>query len=252
MSQDKKGAPAWMVTYSDLVTLLLVFFVLLYSFSVLDVQKFKAFLISFQGVGILEKGSSILENIEANRDQMEELSEGMDEISENARLLEVYTVIKAFLKNNGLEDDISVRYEERGVVLTIKEKILFDSGKADLKPHAKKILAQLGNLFKQLPNQISVEGHTDNRPINTIEFPSNWELSAARSARVVRYLTREHNLDPRRFVAVGFGEYYPVASNDTPEGRARNRRVVIVINSKNIYESGGNIGEETGTKSGTN
>ena len=232
--KQKKGAPAWMVTYSDLMTLLLVFFVLLYSFSSLDVLKFKAFVVSFQGAGILNNGPSPMENVDDNKDQTKVINEQMGEVSDNAKLMEVFTVIEAFLENNGLEATISVKYEERGVALTIKEKVLFDSGKADLKPAAKDMLAQLGDLFAKIPNQISVEGHTDDRPINTVEFPSNWELSAARSARVVRFFTREHHLDPKRMVAVGYGEYRPVASNETAEGRATNRRVVIVINTQNL------------------
>ncbi len=246
MSRDKKkddGAPAWMVTYSDLMTLLLVFFVLIYSFSILDIQKFQAFIASFQGTGILDRGAQPLENISSAKRQSAKLEHEIGDIGEGAKLLEVYTVIQTFLNQNDLGDSLSVRYEQRGVTLDIKEKVLFDSGKADLKPQAKTILTQLAKLFAKLPNQITVEGHTDNRSINTVEFPSNWELSAARSARVVRFFVEKNDLDPEQFVVVGFGEYHPVASNKTAAGRAKNRRVLIVINSRDIYASGGVTGE---------
>ncbi|GAW92926.1 OmpA family protein [Calderihabitans maritimus] len=236
----EQGAPAWMVTYSDLMTLLLVFFVLIYSFSVLDVQKFKAFIASFPGVGVLDKGTAPLDweqkFAEGNTPGVEENLPRPE--SRLDPLVGVYALIQQYLQEKGLEEDVLATYEDRGIALDIKERILFDSGKADLKPEAKEFLDGLAGLLSKLPNQISVEGHTDNRPINTVEFPSNWELSAARASRVVRYFTEKHNLDPRKFVVVGFGEYHPVAPNDTPENQAQNRRVVIVINAKNIYETG--------------
>lgn len=228
-----------MVTYSDLMTLLLVFFVLIYSFSIVDVQKFKAFMASFQGVGILDTGAQPLDNNSPNQNESMEIEHEIGDISKGAKLLEVYSVIETFLTENGLEEFIAASYEEQGVTLDIKEKVLFDSGKADLKPGAEVILAQLATLLDDLPNQITVEGHTDNRPITTLQFPSNWELSAARSARVVRFFVERHGMDAHKFVVVGFGQFNPIASNKNEEGRAKNRRVLIVINSQDIYASGG-------------
>lgn len=236
--KSKQGSPAWMATYSDLMTLLLVFFVLLYSFSIIDAQKFQAFVASFQGVGILENGAQPLDT-NYNQSQDVELKQEMGELSEGAKLLEVYSVIQTFLTENELEDVIKASYEQRGVTLDIKEKVLFDSAKADLKSGAKVILGQLATLLDELPNQISVEGHTDNRPITTVKFPSNWELSAARSARVVRFFVEDQNLDAQKFVVVGFGQFQPSTTNDNAQGRAQNRRVLIVINSEDIYASGG-------------
>lgn len=243
---EQKGAPYYMTTFSDMITLMLVFFVLIYSFSVLDVEKFKAFLASFQGVGILTMGPQPLEGESIQEGQEERPlpppapnMEAMlqEEQRIRAEIMQVFNQLQSFLAEAGLTDVVEVRMEDRGVALDIKERILFDTGKADLKPEALPVLDRLAQFFQKIPYQISVEGHTDSRPIHTIEFPSNWELSSARSARVVRYLASNHNLDPRRFAAVGFGEFRPVAPNNSEENMALNRRVVMVIHIRDVYGS---------------
>jgi len=236
------GSPAWMNTYADMVTLLLVFFVLLFSFSAIDVQKFKAFVASFQGVGILDWGPSPLEEVlppqtpDPTADDATKLPEPENIVPQES-FRAVYRLVTEYLEANGLSDVVEVSYTDRGVALNIQERILFDSGKADLKAEAQKTLDTLADLFKTMPYQISVEGHTDPRPIHTVEFPTNWELSTTRAVRVVRYFTEEHGLDPVKFAAVGFGPFHPAVPNNSPENMALNRRVVLVINAKNIYET---------------
>ncbi|MGB9860089.1 MAG: OmpA family protein [Moorellaceae bacterium] len=235
---QEEGAPTWMITYSDLMTQLVVFFVLIFSFSVINQQKFQRFLASFQGVGILESGVGILAQAEPTPERNQEALElplDTEALAQAREMMETYQSIKSFLAESGLEDMVEVRYEEGGVALDIKERILFDSGKADLKPEAMLVLDKLATLLAKLPNNIRVEGHTDNRPINTQEFPSNWELSAARAIRVVRYFIDKHKLEPSRFTAVGHGEYHPLVPNDSPEHMAQNRRVVILIGSRQVH-----------------
>ena len=129
-----------------------------------------------------------------------------------------------------LEGGITTRVDrEKGLVVSLAEKILFETGKADLSPEAKTVLDKLHPIFLKIPNQIVVEGHTDNVPITTSQFPSNWELSTARATQVIRYLIEEKNFPKERIAATGYGEYHPVAGNDTLEGRAENRRVDFVI-----------------------
>ncbi len=118
---------------------------------------------------------------------------------------------------------------EKGLIVSLKEKILFETGKSDLSPEAKAVLDKLHPLFLEIPNQIIVEGHTDNVPIQTVQFPSNWELSTARATQVIRYLIEEKNFPQVRIAATGYGEYHPLVSNETLEGRAENRRVDFVI-----------------------
>ncbi|WP_170066347.1 OmpA family protein [Neomoorella humiferrea] len=227
----EEGAPTWMITFSDLMTQLVVFFVLLFSFSVLNQQKFQRFIASYQGMGILDGGvSPIVETEAAPLDYPEvETPEEAAALARAREMMETYQTVKNFLTESGLNSMVEVRYEEQGIALDIKERILFDSGKADLKPEARRLLDKLAELLSRIPNEVRVEGYTDNRPIHTMEFPSNWELSTARAARVVRYFIEEHRLKPERFVAIGYGEYRPLYPNDTPEHMAENRRVVLMI-----------------------
>lgn len=132
----------------------------------------------------------------------------------------------------GLKGNVTVMKEKEGIRITIQSPILFDSGKSLLRPDAELVLNELIKILKDNPNSVIVEGHTDNIPINTPEFHSNWELSTARAISVVRYFVEKGNLDPKRFTAAGCAEYHPAASMDTPEGRQKNRRVEIFL--KNI------------------
>lgn len=231
-----EGAPPWTLTFSDMVTLLLVFFVFLYSMSAIDVAKFKAFISSFQGVGVLDWGPAPVEESPPSTEAIPQVVISEQLMVSQANLTQAYQMVTSYLKEHGLEDEVGVRMEQRGIALEIKDRILFDSGKADLKPESKRVLDPLAGLFERLQNEILVEGHTDSRPINTVQFPTNWELSTARAARVVRYFVDTHRLDARKFAAVGYGEFRPVAPNDSWENMALNRRVVILINAVNPYE----------------
>ncbi|NLX92223.1 MAG: OmpA family protein [Firmicutes bacterium] len=237
------GAPGWMTTYGDMVTLLLTFFVLLFAFSSVDVKRFQevmsAIQHSFMGrtgilmgsIGVEGEEGQRLDNFEMSAEELlAALGEQETALLEMmAQLEQTYEEAKSFLQEAGLEDDIQLRLEERGIVLELPEHILFDTGQAVIKPDFYPILDSLSTLIAKLPNQIIVEGHTDNVPIKTFLYPSNWELSVARAVSVARYLVEVHNLPPRRFVATGYGEYHPLDTNETPEGRARNRRVSIVL-----------------------
>lgn len=258
MPRDKRpqkkqdaGAPAWMTTYGDMVTLLLTFFILLFTFSSLDVQRFQevmsAIQHSFMGrsgilVGSADPTAGEGQRMDAAEATLEELAEAMGEREQTVlemlhELEEIYEEVKSFLQEAGLEDDIQLRLEERGVVLELPERILFDSGQAVLKEEFLPTLDILVELLEDLPNQIIVEGHTDNIPISTFLYPTNWELSVARGVSVARYLVEEHEINPRRLVATGYGEYHPIDTNETPEGRARNRRVSLVISVLRVNRS---------------
>jgi chemotaxis protein MotB len=113
---------------------------------------------------------------------------------------------------------------------------MFDSGKADIYPEAKEVIKNIAALLVDEPNRIAIEGHTDNTPINTPEFPSNWELSTKRATNVLKYLLEELKFDPKRLTAAGYGEWHPVAPNDTPENKAKNRRVDLIVRRLEIDE----------------
>ena len=224
---------AWMLTYSDMVTLLLCFFVLLFAYSVVDVQKFQQVLSSIQ---LTFLGSGGLLDAAPALDVPPEEGQATTDMGRMEQILMTYRAIQEYLRQEGLEDSISARIEERGIVLEIQDKILFDSGKAEIKEEAKEILAKVSGILRSVNNMIIVEGHTDNVPINTAKYPSNWELSVDRAVQVVKYLSSRHHISPQRFIATGYGEYHPVADNSTVEGRARNRRVNIVISEVNLLD----------------
>ncbi|MBS4021283.1 MAG: OmpA family protein [Dethiobacter sp.] len=219
----EEGAPAWMVTYSDMITLVLAFFVLLFSFAVIDEARFNEMLssirITFLGSeGIFSGATDPFDFPESffDRDKVEESMETVEKI-------------KNFISEKGLVGAMDLFVDERGIVLEFSDALFFDPGRAELKQEAQEILNYVADLLNSLDNEVIVEGHTDNVPINTYLFPSNWELSVARAVVVVRYLAEIKLLDPVRFAAMGFGEFHPIETNLTAGGRARNRRVNIII-----------------------
>lgn len=237
MSRAKKpeessaGLPAWLATYGDLVTLLMCFFVLLFAFSSIDAQKFEAVMQSFQGsAGILSGGKSLSDGPMVFNGMPE--SQVSESPQETEKLQMLKEQVEKYLQQNNLQANVLVELDARGLLLRFKENVLFDSGKAVLKPGAVKILSFLGDILNKpefAERYVRVEGHTDNIPIRTAIFPSNWELSTGRAASVIRFYIENTQLKPARFSASGYGEYYPVANNTTTEGRALNRRVDIVI-----------------------
>ena len=224
------GAPGWMVTYGDMVTLLLTFFVMLFAFSSLNVERFRNIIAAYQGaVGLLDGGTTVTES--------EPLASGD---SPNAELIvrnpleadETVDVLRALAQlreEAELADAFTVDVTERGIVIHFTDRVLFDLGRAELRPDAERVLRGVFDVLASWPHHIRVEGHTDNLPIETVQFPSNWELSTARAARVVRFVVEEGKIPPERLSAAGYGEYRPIADNGTAAGRARNRRVDVVL-----------------------
>lgn len=248
------GAPRWMVTYSDMVTLVLVFFILLFAMSQIDLVKFESITHSFQSRAVLDFLPSAIPNddiandgegsdggVGAVDDENEEDSEDkdidvdglIDQLEEwekkadaLARLMEN---VESFLEAEDLGDVITATRTEEGVILVLQDSILFESAEAEILDSGRPFLDEVGGLLQGISNYVRVEGHTDNRPISTYRYPSNWELSGARAGSVVRYFIEEHDIDEERFLIAGYGETRPVVENDGPENWAKNRRVEIVI-----------------------
>ncbi len=187
-----KPAPTWMVSYSDLVTQMLTFFIMLFALSSATTE-----------------------------DQLKKIQRKID----------------SYVMENQLEKFVSTRITmKEGLIITFSEKYMFDPGKSEIYPEAKLVIKSIAKLLTDEPNRISIEGHTDNTPIATKEFPSNWELSNSRATNLLRYLLEELQFEPKRLTAAGFGEWHPVANNDTPEGRAKNRRVDIIVRRMDLDE----------------
>ncbi len=225
------GAPQWMTTYGDMVTLLLTFFILMFAMSTINEQKFMQAAASLQqALGVLPKNVSVVGEMSpaigttgAAREQID-LIESMEQIAE-------------IFQEEALQDMASVEVTGPGeVLIRMGDEVLFDPGASELKPQALRVLAGIANSVRGKTESVYVEGHTDNVPISTPEFPSNWELSAARALSVVRLL-EEAGVPPGQLAAVGHSQYIPIAPNDTPEGRTKNRRVELWITwSKRDYE----------------
>lgn len=248
--ETPKGAPRWMVTFSDLVTLILVFFILLFSMSQIDIIKFRAIADSFRERQILDFNPSIipLENppdiVEKENEEEKESDSSNNEEMEETTLQQLLTEIEAFLVENGLEDVILANRTERGVVLVLDEQVLFETGEAEIVGGRNAFLDKVGSMLKTMPNLVKIEGHTDNRPITTFRYPSNWELSTARASSVIRYLVDNHGLSNDRFIAVGYGETRPIVPNTNQANWKKNRRVEIVVSDPKYVEEGNGVDVE--------
>jgi len=224
--QNNNNSERWLVTYVDLITLLLTFFIVLYSYSKVDVDKFKAMSESLaltfgSGSTVLESpGSSIVPGNPSGQ---------TGDISETAQLSGLMDELEEYIQQNGLEEQVSVTAEERGIVLSFQDDVLFELGSDQLTAQAREILSKVAPILKDTPNYIRIEGHTDNLPIHTAQFPSNWELSAARATNVVQELIDVHGFPPQKLSATAYGEYRPRVSNNSAANRQLNRRVNLVI-----------------------
>ncbi len=256
--KKSENSERWLLTYSDLITLLMILFVLFYSISSADQDKYEdiaaslrdAFGSNAQGGSIIPQGGGVLNggqtidpgNGNGNGTETEAgegKGTGIEDITEVSK--DEYTQLKEWLYdavgNGEFKDSLSISIMDSGIVITLSNDVLFDSGQADIKSNMKKNLDIIAQLLKQVDNKIQIGGHTDNVPINRGIFTSNWQLSAQRAANVVEYMENEYGIDPKRMVASGYGENDPIASNNTKEGRAKNRRISITILFNNNGDS---------------
>jgi len=241
----------WLITYSDLITLLLVFFVIMYSMSKIDVSKYevlaqalqlefrKADSLLQQNPGVSGQMSRTNKNADENEtedilqnnlDKDKEFEFTEEQKQREKELQEFKEKIETYVKEHQLEAQIVVANTQRGIAITLDDAFLFDLGRADLKPPAFDILNRLATLLPSLNAKVAIEGHTDNIPVNTGSlYRDNWGLSSMRALSVLRYLTEVAGLSDKNFVTSGYADTVPKASNDTPEDRAKNRRVEITI-----------------------
>jgi len=249
--EEHANHEAWAIPYADLMTLLLAFFVVMYAISTRNEGKYKimaealnsAFggpprspnLIQFQSPPSTPQPPAPI------KPRLDMLATTASHLRSSQMPLQATVLEHSQQQLNALADDIEhalrdliranlivVRRSELWLEVEINSDILFATGSAALEADARDILGKLSNVLVESPNQIRIEGYTDNRPIHTAYFPSNWELSAARAASVV-HLFSENRIVPERLSMVGFGEYRPLADNTTPEGQGHNRRVILVI-----------------------
>ncbi|MBT8100712.1 MAG: flagellar motor protein MotB [Gammaproteobacteria bacterium] len=248
------GVPAWVMTFADLMTLLMCFFVLLLSFSEMDVAKFKQLSGSMKEafgvqseveVKTIPKGTSVVAQqfspgkpeptalneirqftIDTNRNTLDALERELKEIEEtreHARRLRL--ALEEEIKNGS----VSIETEGMKVIVHIMENASFDSGFADVRPEFKPVLVKIADLIDNNSGEVTISGHTDNIPINNENFRSNWDLSSSRAVSVTHEILKRSKIDPERVVATGHADTRPRASNDAAEDRAKNRRVDVAI-----------------------
>lgn len=241
MARKKRGAPheehegePWLLPYSDLMTLLLALFIALFAMSQSDTEKVKEMAQAFSAAFNMG-GPSFFDQMGPSPGRKAELVATEDAgnsayIQEAKQLEQIQKEIEEYIKENNMTEQVSTMMTDDGLMIRIKEQALFPSGSATLVAEAQKIAPVIAGLLATIPERVIVSGHTDTVPINTAEFPSNWDLSSKRALNFMRYIVGSDNrLNPARFSAIGYGEYRPIADNNTEEGRQANRRVEILI-----------------------
>lgn len=255
--QEEEAGEAWLLPYSDLMTLLLAVFIVLFAVSKIDAQKAQQISQEFSssmmnkdyngkgsgsGSGSGSGGAAPLESSTPsdaspvggplNIETESELESFLGEY-ELKKLETLKSEIDTRLHDEGMDQSVSTMIDMRGLVIRLNNAILFDSGSANIKKQSEDTLIEVASLLNTVDNFIRIEGHTDNVPISRSAYPSNWELSTARAVNVVKLFISKCNYPPNKLIAVGYGEFKPVADNSTPEGRTMNRRIdIIILSSK--------------------
>lgn len=221
---------SWLVPYADILTLLLALFIILFASSSIDAVKFRQMSSVFNqvftsGTGFMDYPSS------TNTDNSDSLnSGGIKGKTEQEQLSDVQNRVDKYINKNKLNTKLATSLTGEGLLVTIRDNVLFESGVAEVREKDKKIAKEISSLLvMDPPRSIVISGHTDNIPIKNNHFDSNWDLSVMRAVNFMKVLLENNKLAPEWFSAKGFGEFQPVASNKTAEGRAKNRRVEILI-----------------------
>lgn len=253
--EKKADGLRWMLTYSDLITLLMIFFIVMYSMSQVDQNKYKQ--ISESLSIAMGGGKSIIgsDSTSSVKDNVKEIDTANTSVSEEKKLEQLKKEVDKYLEKNGLSNSVSTQVDERGLIVSINDTLFFDTGKAEIKPQIQAKLIGIGKIVNKLGNSIRIEGHTDNVPISNSQYSSNWQLSCIRAANVTQFLQSKVGISPSKLSAVGYGEYKPVIDNSTEAGRAKNRRVdIIIVNSKfdQIEHDGDDNSAEKSKTSNTN
>lgn len=225
------GSQRWLLTYSDMITLMMVFFVLLFAMGQIDLDKYRRIAQSLNRA--FGGGSGALIVPISGEDGGEWESEYSKPVLIDAPTVsydptDVSSELGDAIARAGIAGQVSVRTHIEGVIVSLSEDLIFPPGSAELQPKGKEALDDIAAVLQGMPNAVRVEGHTDDRPTNSPDYPTNWELSTARAVSIVRYLI-ERGISPTRLSAAGMASYQPLVPNDTPEGRALNRRASLVI-----------------------
>ncbi|MBM7567484.1 flagellar motor protein MotB [Paenibacillus sacheonensis] len=242
---EEHADETWLIPYADLLTLLLALFIVLYAMSSTDSKKFqdmsKAFNVAFNsGMGVLTESSVIARDnmmqnanspkrYEDTKDMSKEQREALKK-QEQEDLEKLKKQVDQYINTNGLTTQLDTKLNQSQLTITISDSSLFAPGSARVKPESRKLAVAISNMLTKYSDyEVIVSGHTDNVPINNAEFESNWELSSMRAIRFMNIVLDNKKLNPKNFSNIGYGEYHPIAGNDTAAGRSKNRRVEVSI-----------------------
>lgn len=218
----------WLLTYADMITLLLALFIVMFAMSEISVKKMEELSKSLSNA-FHSGGGNDMALPPASKDL---LTGAGALLPEQQRMLELQEKIEQeVMAKHGAATaaGVTTSLTQRGLVVSLSNSAFFGAGEAELRGEAEAVLRTVAAFLKGTGRHIMIEGHTDNTPIRTSRYPSNWELSTARATTVVRWLIERYNFQPRRLSAAGYGEYYPMVPNNTPDNQAKNRRVDLVI-----------------------
>lgn len=231
---EEEASEAWLLPYSDLMTLLLALFICLFAISQTDETKVTQLAQAFTAAFNMG-GPSFFDKMGPNEGRMAEIPAEEDAgnaayIQESQQMEAIKRQLDEYIDQNNLKDELSTELQDDGLMIRIKERALFPSGSAELVGDSQKIGPVVAGLLGTMSQRVMISGHTDNVPINTPQYPSNWELSSQRALNFMKFLlSLNPNLNPARFSAVGYSEYRPMADNSTVEGKSKNRRVEVLI-----------------------
>ena len=219
----------WLLTYADMITLLLALFIILFALSTISRVKFQAFAKSV---------SAGFDNQWAINQPPNGGVNGQEPMNSTSNIPSIQKELQKYVQQNNLQSHVQIHLDHRGLVITLlSDKSYYDSGSAELRPETKQILDEVATFLKKDDNLIRVEGNTDDVPIDTSEYPTNWELSTARAVNVVRYLHESDGIAPTRLSAAGYGEFHPRVPNVDSQSRQENRRVDIVLLNASISQA---------------
>src|SRR6185312_15663182 len=218
---ETAGMMRWLLTYADMITLMLALFIILFAMSTISKVKVQEF---------AKLVSAGFDNTWSVNQPPNGGTNGEQSFNASANIPAIQKELEKYVEQHKLQNQVRVHMDHRGLVITLlSDKAFYDSGSAQLRPETQQVLDAVNGFLKKTPNLIRVEGNTDNVPIHTAQYPTNWELSAARAVGVARYLVEHDGLDPTRVSAAGYGEFRPRRPNDTDADRQENRRVDIVL-----------------------
>ncbi|MBU3184667.1 flagellar motor protein MotB [Clostridium estertheticum] len=245
--EEKEGnSERWLLTYSDLITLLMILFVVMYASSSSDTTKYKQLAqslnVAFSGGGASIIGSDTATSVSNSTVTVVDPPEttttaANSKTAEENNMQNIKKNVDTYLKQNGLASSVSTKIDERGLEVSLKTSLLFDVGTAGVKEDSAKKLISIGKILNHVNNYVRIEGHTDSTPMSNNEFKSNWQLSAIRATNVTELLISKAGISPKKISAVAYGENRPVATNTTEVGKAKNRTVDIIILSNQFSKT---------------